>query len=80
MTVMTDADDRGRSNNVDSGIRRGTVMMQRVYANTGVHLSSSGMAVVELDPLEQVTGFLVHGTLWGNRNSHMSGFLVYETH
>ena len=77
MTVMTDG--RGRSNNVNTHIRRGTAAMQTVYANAGVHLSGSGMAVVELDPLEQITGYLNRGTLWGNGLSHMSGFLVYET-
>ena len=77
MTVMTDGG--GRSNNVDTSIRRGTTTMQRVYANAGVHLSGSGLAVVELDPSEQITGYLNRGTLWGNGLSHMSGFLVYET-
>ena len=63
-----------------TGIRRGTVIMQGVWANTGgSYASASGMAVVELDPLEQITGFLLQGTVWGNRHSHMSGFLVHET-
>ena len=77
MTVMN---DNTRSIDLSTGIRRGTVKMQGVWVNTGgIHASASGMAVVELDPLEQITGFLYQGTLWGNGYSHMSGFLVHET-
>ena len=76
MTVMT---DNSGNNNLGTGIRRGTVIVQNVWAQAGIHVSSSGMVVVELDPLEQITGFLIQGTVWGNGLSHMSGFLVYET-